>query len=160
MSLVKTVASSIFLKAIFHKFCLVHSRMFCLISFFHFCYFFLLGQFLKFEKGRDVWLYVIIMSRRSFRVNLHFIVCLNVKELLSWSRRHIWSLNDSNRIRTHDHLVRKRTLNHLAKSVCLNGWVLVYELSGCEFKFRFCYLGRDVFKILSKIYDGAFSKTT
>ena len=44
------------------------------------------------------WLYVIIMSRRRFRVNLHSIVRLNVKELLARSRRHIilkfiWSLN-------------------------------------------------------------------
>ena len=56
-----------------------------------------------------------IMSRTSFRVNLHSIVCLNVKELLARSRRHIWSLTDSNVIRTHNHLVRNRTLNHLAK---------------------------------------------
>ena len=64
---------------------------------------------------RCIWLYVIIMSRTSFRVNPHSIVCLNVKELLAWSRRHIWSLSDSNGIRTHTHLVRKRTLNHLTK---------------------------------------------
>ena len=68
------------------------------------------------------WLAVIIMSRTSFRVNLHFIVCLNIKELLAWSRHHIWSLSDSNRIRTYNHLFRKRTLNHLAKlAVWLNG---------------------------------------
>ena len=28
---------------------------------------------------------------------------------------HIWSLSDSNMIRTHNHLVRKRTLNYFAK---------------------------------------------
>ena len=61
------------------------------------------------------WLYVIIMSRTSFRVNSHSIVCMNIKELRARSRRHIWSLSDSNEIRTHNHLVRKRTLNHLAK---------------------------------------------
>ena len=55
------------------------------------------------------------MSRTSFRVNPHSIVCLNVKELFTWSRRHIWSLSDSNEIQTHNHLVRKWTLNHLAK---------------------------------------------
>ena len=58
---------------------------------------------------------MIVMSRTSFRVNPHSIVCLNVKELLARSRRHIWSLSDSNEIRTHNHLVRKQTLNHLAK---------------------------------------------
>ena len=41
-------------------------------------------------------------------------ICLNVKEFLAWNRREIWSLSDCNWTRTHDHLVRKRTLNHLA----------------------------------------------
>ena len=42
--------------------------------------------------------------------------CLNVKELLARSRRHIcWTLSDCNGTRTDNHLVRKRTLNHLAK---------------------------------------------
>ena len=63
---------------------------------------------------RCLWLYVIIMSRTSFSVNPHSIVCLNVKELLAGSRHHIWSLSDGNLIRTHNHLVRKRTLNYLA----------------------------------------------
>ena len=55
------------------------------------------------------------MSRVSFRVNLHSIVCLDVKDLHARSRCHIWSLSDSNRVGTHNHLVFKRTLNHLAK---------------------------------------------
>ena len=65
------------------------------------------------------------MSRTSFRVNLHSIVCLNVKELLTWSRRHISSLRDSNVIQTHNHLAHKRTLNHLAKLACLAKWLSV-----------------------------------
>ena len=52
---------------------------------------------------RCIWLYV-IMSRTSFRVNLQDIVCLNVKELLAWSRCHIWSKSDSNGIRTHNQI--------------------------------------------------------
>ena len=39
--------------------------------------------------------------------------CLNVKELFAWNRRDIWRLSDCNRARTHNHLVRKRTLKHL-----------------------------------------------
>ena len=35
--------------------------------------------------------------------------CLNLKELLVRNRRDIWSLSDSNGIRTHNHLVCKRT---------------------------------------------------
>ena len=41
--------------------------------------------------------------------------CLNVKELLSRSKRKSWSLSDCNWTRTHNHLFHKRTLNHLAK---------------------------------------------
>ena len=63
-----------------------------------------------------IWLYVIIISCTSVRVNPHSIVCLNVKALLDWSRCHIWSLNDRNVIRTYNQLVGKLTtqLNHLA----------------------------------------------
>ena len=69
------------------------------------------GEFLS---VRCIWLYVIIISCTRFGVNLHSIVCLSVKELLARSMRHIWSC-DSNGIRTHNHLVCKQTLNHLAK---------------------------------------------
>ena len=43
---------------------------------------------------------------------------LNVKELLAGTSCDIWYLSVSNEIRTHNHLVCKRTLNHLAKSLC------------------------------------------
>ena len=39
--------------------------------------------------NKKLKLYVLIMSRTSFRVNLHCIVCLNVKEILAGSRCHI-----------------------------------------------------------------------
>ena len=39
---------------------------------------------------------------------------------------------DCNGTRTHNHLVRKQTLNHL--------WVLIYKLSGCGLEFRCCHL--------------------
>ena len=38
-------------------------------------------------------------------------ICLNVKERLARNRRGIWCLSDCNGTRTHNHLVRKRTLN-------------------------------------------------
>ena len=41
--------------------------------------------------------------------------CLNVKKLFVENRRKIWSLSNCNWTRTHNHLVRKQTLNHLAK---------------------------------------------
>ena len=64
--------------------------------------------------------------------------CLNVKELLVRNRREIWSLSDRNGTRTHNHLFRKRTLNH--------GSVFVYELSGCGFESRCSHL--NIFSFL------------
>ena len=80
----------------------------------------------------STYLYVAfyIMSCKSFRVNPHAIVCLNVKELLAWSRCHIWGLSDSNVIWIHNYLVPKRTLNHLAKLVKWLGCVLSTYLYG------------------------------
>ena len=57
-------------------------------------------------------------------------------------------LSDRNGIRTHNHLVGERTLNHLAKwsshfaigPVWLHGWVFVYTQSGFEFDSRWCHL--------------------
>ena len=40
---------------------------------------------------------------------------LNVKELLAQNRHHIWNLSDCKETHTHKHLVRKQTLNYLAK---------------------------------------------
>ena len=54
--------------------------------------------------------------------------CLNVKEILAQSRRKIWSLSDCNWIWTHNHLVRKRTLNHLAD---LAKWLSVPLRTNC-----------------------------
>ena len=75
-------------------------------------------------KQKYLWLHVIIMSHTRFRVNLHSIVA---NELLARNRGVIWSLSKCNKTRTHNHLVRKQTLKHLAKiaslakclSVCL-----------------------------------------
>ena len=41
--------------------------------------------------------------------------CLNIKELLARNRCDIWRLRDNNGTRTHNLLIRKRTLNQLAK---------------------------------------------
>ena len=55
------------------------------------------------------------MLRTSFRVKLHSIVALNVKEPFAQNRRNIWSLSGSSTVWTHNHLVCKQSLNHLAK---------------------------------------------
>ena len=64
---------------------------------------------------RYIWLYVIIISRTSFRVNPHSIVCLDIKKFIATSKRYIWRLSDSNKIRIHNYVVCKHTVNHLAK---------------------------------------------
>ena len=64
---------------------------------------------------RCIWLYLLVMLRTCFRLNPHSIVCLIIKELLAQSRHEIWSLSDWNWIRTQNHLICKRTLNHLTK---------------------------------------------
>ena len=62
-----------------------------------------------------IWLYVIIMSCNRSRSEYTLCSCLNVKELLTQNRRHIWSLSNSNGTRTHNHLFREQALNHSAK---------------------------------------------
>ena len=62
--------------------------------------------------------------------------CLNVKGILARNRRGMWRLSDCNETRTHNHLVHKWTLNHLAKlaslteglSVCLQNKQLWVQL--------------------------------
>ena len=46
--------------------------------------------------------------------------CLNVKELLARNWSDIWSLSDYNGTKTHNNVVGKRTLNHLAKTANLH----------------------------------------
>ena len=57
--------------------------------------------------------------------------------------------SDRSGIRTHSHIIRKRTLDHLAELVrvrlmvewfFLNGWVFIYELTGCGFESCSCHL--------------------
>ena len=60
-------------------------------------------------------LYVLIMSHIAFKSESTLYSCLSVKELLTRNRREISSLSDCNGIRNHNHLVRKRTINHSAK---------------------------------------------
>ena len=61
------------------------------------------------------WLYVLCHVTYAFQSESTLYSFLNVKELLARSRHEIWSLSDCNWTRTHNHLVHKQTLNHLAK---------------------------------------------
>ena len=56
--------------------------------------------------------------------------CLNVKELLTRSRREIWRWSDCNWTQTHNHSVLKRSLYHLAKPAKWSSFVLSTYLYG------------------------------
>ena len=65
-----------------------------------------------------IWKYMTVCSCHvtyAFWIESTLLSYLNVKELLARSRLEIWSLSDCNWTRTQNHLVRKRTLNYLAK---------------------------------------------
>ena len=64
-------------------------------------------------------------------------ICLSFKELLARNRCDIWSLSDSNRIQTLNHLVFEWTLSHLAKLTWFGDH---FKLGGCAFRSRWCYL--------------------
>ena len=53
----------------------------------------------------------------------------NVKELLAWNRHDIWSLSNCSGTRTHNHLARKRTLDHLAKLAKFDFFPRTYMVS-------------------------------
>ena len=97
------------------------------------------------------------MTSHKKRIMMNLCYCLVVYEFQSESTLYslpewqgtlfskrclIWSLSDSNEIWTHNHLVRERKLNHLAK-LALTGWVLVYKLNDCRFESRCCHLNSD-----------------
>ena len=80
----------------------------------------------KFQSGSTLW---------SF---------LDLKELLVWNRRHIWSLSDRNRTQTHNHFVRKQKLKHLS---------VRYKLSGCGFEFHCCQLNLAIFYLFGSVLE-------
>ena len=77
----------------------------------------------------------------AFQSESSLYICLNVKELLAPSRREIWSLSDCNWTRTHNHLVHKRTLNHLAKlAKWLSSVVSTYLYGAFYWMFLSCHV--------------------
>ena len=71
--------------------------------------------------------------------------CLNMKELFARNRRHISSLSDCNGIRTYNHLVRKRTVNHLTKlDVVMLSSLVTEQISDLNFAFLLLTLDRQI----------------
>ena len=102
-----------------------------------------------FTKGRDLiqWYTPVIMIVCSYHITYAFqsestfYSWLNVKELLAQNMCKIWSLSDCNGTRTHNLLVRKRILNHLAK---LGKWLIcvmsTHLYSACDCMFLLCHV--------------------
>ena len=89
---------------------------------------------------------------------------LNVKELLAQSRHEIWSWSDCSWTWTQNHLVRKRTLNHLTKLVqwlSLAKWLIVclrtkwfwvrVQLQSLEHVKHTIFIFRPIKKIFQKL---------
>ena len=78
-----------------------------------------------------VWSDILMLAVCSYHVTYAFqsestlYSCVNVTDILARSRREIWSLSDWNWTWTHNHIVHKRTLNHLAKPASLAKWLSV-----------------------------------
>ena len=86
------------------------------------------------------WLYVLIMSR-ACSVFPHSIVAQNSMEFLARNSRDIWSLSNWNGTRIYNHLIRERTLNHLAKlGKWLNRVVSFYRYGASECMFLSCHV--------------------
>ena len=72
----------------------------------------------------------------TLQIESTFYISLNVKEHLARNKRDIWSLSDCNGTGTHNHLICKWTLNHLAELTKLFNWVLstfLYVAFDCMF---------------------------
>ena len=77
----------------------------------------------------------------AFQSETTLYICLKVKELLARNRRNSWSLSDCNGTRTHNHLVRKRTLRTLAKLTKWLSWVVsTYLYDAFDSMFLSCHV--------------------
>ena len=91
-----------------------------------------------------------LLSCHAFQNESTIYSCLNVKELVDQIRRHIWHLSNNNRIRTHNHLVHKQTLNHLAKLTSLAKWLSVHLRT--KWLWVRIRLGSLIFSTFSAVY--------
>ena len=90
-----------------------------------------------------VLLYAVLMSRTHFRMNSHSIFAwmLRNSSLVTLKRHHIWSLSDCNKTQTHNHVVRKWTLKHLAKLTKWFSWIVTtYPYGAFDYMFLSCHV--------------------
>ena len=85
-------------------------------------------------------------------------ICLNIKELLAWNRHNILSF----KIQTHNHLVCKGTLNHLAK---LAKWfscvVSTYLYGAFDLMFLSCHIciSKQIYLVILPLFPAMSSLT-
>ena len=93
---------------------------------------------------RCIWLYVLIVSHTRFRVNPDSIVAqISKNSLIEAGAKS--ELSDCNWTRTHNHLVHKRTLNHLAKlAKWLSCVVSLYLYGAFDCIFLSCHVHRMI----------------
>ena len=84
------------------------------------------------EKRKKVFCMFLYVTY-AFQSEFILCSCLSGKKLFARNRHDIWSLSDRNGTRTH-------------KPIWLNGWIFVYELSGCGLESRYSRL-KKVFVI-------------
>ena len=93
------------------------------------------------RNNKRIRIYQKSLSSRLLTMEEHAFFPCNLLYNLSLMFRttSLWPLleYDYNRTRTHNYVVLKQTLSHLG---WLNGWVFVYELSGCGFESRCSHL--------------------
>ena len=104
----------------------------------------------EYLSERSIWLYFLIMSGPHLRMNRHYIN-LNVKELLAWKKRDIWSLSDCKSTPTHNDLDHKWTLNNLVKLTKWLSWVESTCLY-CAFDFMFFWYHVRVLEWIHTLY--------
>ena len=81
---------------------------------------------------RCIWLLCSYHVTYVFQSESTLYSCLNVKELVAWNKRDIWSSSDC---KSQMHRTDKYSqYSSIIWLVWLNGWVFIYDLSGCEFK--------------------------
>ena len=98
----------------------------------------------------NMCIYADLMTVCSYHVTYAFQSESTLFNCLARNRRDIWIFRDSKGIWTHNHLVRKRTLNHVGKlTSLLDDCVFLYELSGCGFKSCCCHAD-----VMFKFKDG------
>ena len=89
---------------------------------------------------RCVWLYA-FMLQNVLQTKATLYSCLNVKTLFAQKRRNFRSLSDCNGIRTNNHIVYKRTLDHLVTLVkWLSCVVSTYQYGAFDCMFLPCHV--------------------